>query len=100
MTAKLIILTHKIAIQLHLVDTTSYVHSIPEVLSIATNNNSTVIFILADMLLMLDDRGSIPCRSNDGIFFLLATASIPDLGSTELLIQWVSGAFTAGVKRP
>jgi len=31
---------------------------------------------------------------------LLATASRPVLGPTQLPIQWVPGALTAGVKRP
>jgi hypothetical protein len=33
-------------------------------------------------------------------FFHMATASRPALGSTQLLIQWVPGALTTGVKRP
>jgi len=46
----------------------------------------------------LDDRGSTPSRSNDGMFF--ATASRPALRSTKPPIQRVLGALTQVVKRP
>jgi hypothetical protein len=32
--------------------------------------------------------------------FLFCTSSRPDLGPTQLPIQWVPGALSAGVKRP
>jgi hypothetical protein len=47
-----------------------------------------------------DDRDSIPATGNDGIFFLIAFAFRPPLGSIQLPIQWVPGAPTPGVKRP
>jgi hypothetical protein len=47
----------------------------------------------------VDDWGSIPGRSNDGIFFF-ATASRETLGPTQPLIQWVPAPVTPGVKRP
>jgi len=45
-----------------------------------------------------DERGSIPGRDGEGIFFLFATASRPALGPTQPLIQWVPGAVSRGVK--
>jgi hypothetical protein len=48
----------------------------------------------------LDDRGSISGRGNDGILFLLTTASRPALRPTQPPIQWVRGALSLGVKLP
>jgi hypothetical protein len=46
----------------------------------------------------LDDRG-FDSRQGLGIF-LFTTASRPTLGPTHPTIQWVSWAFSLGVKRP
>jgi len=48
----------------------------------------------------LHDRGSIPYRSNDGIFLSSPTASKPALGPTQPPIQWVPGPISLRIKRP
>jgi hypothetical protein len=45
------------------------------------------------------DRGSVPGRGNDGIFFF-ATASRPALGPTHHPLQWVPRVLTPRVKWP
>jgi len=47
----------------------------------------------------LDDRGSIPSRGNDVLFFF-ATAFKSVLVRTQPPVQWVPGNLTQGVKRP
>jgi hypothetical protein len=48
----------------------------------------------------LDDRG-VGIKSPGGVKnFLYSTSSRPALGSTQLPMQWVPGAFSSGVKRP
>jgi hypothetical protein len=63
-----------------------------------------VSFSLADSLrrtccwkLRLDDRGSIPCGGNDGIFFSSPPRPNRLWGPPS---QWVPGALAPGVKRP
>jgi len=46
----------------------------------------------------LDDRG-FESRQGVGIYFF-TTASRPALGCTQLLIQWMPGTLSLGVKRP
>jgi hypothetical protein len=45
----------------------------------------------------LDDRGSIPGRGNEAIFFV--TVSIPTLGPINPRIQWVPGTLSLWLKR-
>jgi hypothetical protein len=48
---------------------------------------------------VLEDRGLIPGRCNDGIF-LFATASTQAVKPTQPPIQWIKWAVSPGVKRP
>jgi hypothetical protein len=52
------------------------------------------------IVIKLDDRGSVPGRGNDGIIFLIVTASRPNLGSIQPPIQWMQQALSPEVKRP
>jgi hypothetical protein len=47
----------------------------------------------------LDDKGSIPGRGGERIFFFV-TVSRPVVRPTKPPIQWVPGTLSLGVKRP
>jgi hypothetical protein len=122
MAAKLTRLTHKIAVQLHLVaesciisrsrrpvrktdciprthtnNLKSFTHRVVYSKLAVTDGNSQAQSAYR-LVHGLDDGGSIPGRGNDRIF-LFATASRPALGPTQPPIQWLPGALSLGIKR-
>jgi hypothetical protein len=86
MAAKLTRLTHKIAIQLHLVADTCTICNFP---------SRRPVRLLLDKLFYIFYISVIYKVS-----MYLTTGSRPALGPTQPRIQWVPGALSLGVKRP